>query len=680
MRKLVSIIVAAAIVIFAAASSPAAGRYTRPTSEAPAPVDEALVARINDIYVIHFILDGTNLRAFDQAIADGRMPTLEERILKRGARFTQATSAFPSTSTTVYQSFASGLLPGHAGIPHLERFDRIDERPIAYLAAGGPAALNSDFINLRALLSPDEGNLTAPTTIFDLLRGHPTAAIYSSFFRGAAIVHPEQAPIHALWSTYVTDSAQKVDVLAFREVLGLFRSDAIPRYAHVGLYSSDIIGHHFGPESPEVADVLKQFDLFLAEFFALLEERGIADKTYVIVSADHGMHESGELFGLQKELEAAGVAVRSESPRKKDFTLYAANRGVSSSHVYVRHDGGFAPITDPELLRRHPKIGGGSVDLVELILGMEATDLLVIRAGERRARIHGHDGLQADIACYPMRGVDYCSYRFDRARGDPLGYASNRELAPLLDGRPHSTFAWRAATAGERYPDAVIELAQIFHDGRAGDAFITTRERFGFRKVKAGNHGGPLENDMRVPLVIAGPSVPHGNFGAARSVDLYPLLIEWFGLGTTRGTSDGVNPFAAPAGDEALAAKLAAVEQAFDGKPPLMKMIDVPAFVRKDVHPVVAAAEFARLKPLAEEEAHLRSRQLAKVRGVLKALEREASREDAPRVAPDGYLADHTAIVKRAKAWLEGSLTRMEDVATVLDRCRDAYSSQCRAL
>ncbi|MFH0799086.1 MAG: alkaline phosphatase family protein [Pseudomonadota bacterium] len=642
----------------------------------------AQAAEIRDVYVIHFILDGTNLKAFDRALNEGKLPTVKNQFIDGGASFTHALSSFPSTSTTVYQSYATGLLPGNSGIPHLERFDRQKEKVIGYLTVGGHAKVNSDLINLRALTNPDVAEIDPPTAIFELLKGHPTAAIYSSFQRGATYASPKSAPIGALWATYVTGNIEHVNILAMKKVMTLFkgREENIPRYSLVGLYSPDILGHHFGPDSPEVQDSLVGFDLFLKDFLALLEKRGIADKTYIIVSADHGMHESGDIFEFQKSLEEGGVAVKPKDPRAKDYTLYAANRGVVSSHIYVRHDGGFAPLTNPEILRKCPRIGGGTVDLIDLILNLPATDLLIVRAGERRARIFNRDGKRADVACYALDATDYCSYSFDRKSGDPLDYSSDPSLKGLLDGEPHPTRQWLNATAGGHYPDAVTGLSQIFHDGRAGDAFITTRGRWGFRKMKAGNHGGAAEDDMRVPLLISGPDVPRGTFGAARPVDIYPLLLEWFGLNVPGENHDGVDPFAPAKHEDAGWQKIAALEHLFDGRPPLIKMIGVGDFVTKYVHAIVKPDDFPRLRPPAAQESARRGKITLKLRALLAALEKQKADSKAPKVVSKEYLDDHIEIVRRTLKWALEAQHRMEDISAILSQCADAGSSECRKL
>lgn len=701
--RMCSLICAAVLIaplVAGAAQVNRANKYARARSERP--IAEAATAAatrpaaINDVYVIHFVIDGTNRTAFEKALASGALPTIRERFVEKGAIFDGAVSNFPSTSPTIYQAYTTGLLPGHAGIPHLERFDRQRREVIGYLTPAGFESVNSDLINRRALENPAVADLDATNTIFELLAGYPTAAVYTNIRRGATIRHPERAPIRALWNTFVAENIPAVDRLAFDKIFDLFEEPVgeIPRYTLVGLYSSDIAGHHDGPHSDAVAAVLTQFDLFLKEFFALLERRGLAEKTFVIVSADHGMHATGELFRLQQALEKRGVRVKPSDPRVQDYTIYAANRGVVSSHLYIKHDGGparhassarraeaggFAPLTDAEVLRHHPTRTRGPIDLIEAIRSLPATDLLVVRDGERRVRLFGRDGREATISCATLDAQEYCRYRFDPARGDPLRYADNPKLAPLLDGRAHHSRDWLAATIDERYPDAVIQLSQIFRDGRAGDCFVTARAPYGFRKVKRGNHGGAQQEDMRVPLLIAGPGVPVGRHGAIRPADLYPLLLEWFGLHVPAENYDGKHPFRDARRDPAWAS-LASVELVLREHPPLRKMIGVPDFVSAEIMPIAPAHRFPHLLTLARRELGRRADAVRAIRGYIERLERQGDKDDAPRVVAPEYSADHLAIARRALDDAEAGLLAMEEAIAIFSKCRNVNSASCRKM
>jgi hypothetical protein len=609
-------------------------------------------AEIRDVYVIHFIIDGTNLSAFNRALDEGRMPTIKERFVDEGAVFDEGLSTFPSTSTSVYQAYASGLWPGHAGIPHLERFDRERRKVIGYLTISGHAMINTDLINLRALMNPDVAQLDPPTTLFERLGGWPTASIYSSFSRGASEHYPKVAPIGALWHTYVSEEQESVNVIALRRVMKLFqrKPDAIPRYTLVGLYSTDIMGHKYGPQSEEVQEVLEQFDVFLKDFFSLLDEQGIGDKTFIVITADHGMHDTGKLFMLRAALRKRGWVLKSSPPPNSDYVITAASRGVVSSHAYVKHDGGFEPIKDPDLLKSVPLNDGAPADLAQFIRNLEATDLIIARAGQRRARIFDRDGRWADAECYIVSSVEHCAYIV--GTGDPVGYASDPRTKMLADGKPHSTLAWKKASADSTYPDAVVGFSQIFHDGRAGDVFITTRGPYGFRKVKHGNHGGPGREDMRTPILMRGPSVPKGHFGAARPMDVFALAASWLGLDVSAKDHDGTIPFDDPTGEDETLATLAALDQSFDATS--------LASSKRSRLPVGFKRKSAR--ELAQVEAGNRRELSVKLKTLLTELERR----NADGTADKRYAKDHIAIVQRAIDETEEGHARMLQIVKVL--------------
>lgn len=497
---------------------------------------------ITDVYVVHFVLDGMNRRAFNELLDSGKLPNIKAHFVDNGAVFKNALSHFPSTSTTVYQSYVSGLLPGNSGIPHLERFDRRTRKVTGYLTTSGYLKINSDFINLTALQNPDVAELNPPSTIYELLSGHPTYSLYASFRRGAADYFPKKVPMHAIWSAFVTDNGEKIDHLAYERLFKVFERDEIPRYTLVGLYSTDFQEHEFGVGSDEAENAVIQFDIFLKEFLVLLKKRGIADRTYLVLSSDHGMHDTGKLFDLQEPLIRAGVFVKPRDPKIKDYTLYAADRGISSTHIYVRHDGSWEPIKDADVLRHHPRKDGGEIDLIKTLTGLEPSMFVIARDGERAARIFDTKGGESRIECFDLNHAQWCSYKV-AVGGDPLNYAGKKHLLNLVDGTPHNALDWMKATADEEYPNAVVELAQIFRDGRAGDLFLIPTSEWGFKKAKAATHGSIIFDDMRVVMLMSGPTVPLGSFSTIRGNDVYSLLLEWFGIDVPSENHDAMNPF-----------------------------------------------------------------------------------------------------------------------------------------
>lgn len=589
---------------------------------------------INDVYVIHFILDGTNYNAMLRAVSEGKMPTVHQLFFKKGAVFTQAISTFPSTSTCAYQSFISGLLPGHAGIPHLQRFDRQKEKFIDYLSASGHSKINGDLINLNALQNPNVVNLDIPTTIFELLEDHPTMSLYTSIRRGATIALPQRIPLHALWSTYVTEQINNVDSLAYEKIMEIYDQSLprIPRYALVGLYSSDISGHFFGAHSDEVQEILVQFDFFMRDFLQLLNEKGIGEKTYFIISADHGMHNTENLFRFKEAVGEVGFKVKTKNPRQGDYNLVAADRGVSSTHVYTRRqDNSFKPLMDADELRHFPSKDGRHINLLDFILSLEPTELIAVRDGESSVVIYDRNRNSSRIDCFLINSDQWCSYRVEKG-ADPLRFKSSR-ARDLTDGQPHSSQEWKHATSDEYYTDAVIQLGTLFQDGRGGDLFIIPKNEWGFRKIKHATHGSLIADDMHIPLFISGPTVPQGMFRAMRTVDIFPLLLEWFGLHVPQANHDGVNPFKDDEPKNRNWQSLARLEQ---------------LITESNIHiSKLALRKNKYLLRLAREEAERREILHQGLKRYIDDLRRQLDDEDAPKVAPKAYIEDHLAIAER---------------------------------
>ena len=308
---------------------------------------------------------------------------------------------------------------------------------------------------------------------------------------------------------------------------------------------------------------------------------------------------------------------------------------------------------DTDTIQIDSSQSGGTIDLIDFVSKLDATGLVIVRSGERSARVFDRDGAWANISCYTVDLTDYCSY--ERSGGDPLGYGSEKELAKLTDGLPHSTYAWRIAAAATPYPDAVVELSQIFQDGRAGDFFVVTRDHYGFRKVKAGNHGGAGEEDMRIPLLIAGPTVPHGEFGAARPVDIYPLMLGWYGIPVPNANYDGMDPFSKFAGDDQGKQRLATLDQLFEKKSD-----------HKDILRLTRGADRKTLARQADAELTRRSVLCERLTELLGKLEAQRTNNDALKVADPKYLDDHISIVERTLAWAQAGSERMKAVAAAL--------------
>jgi predicted AlkP superfamily pyrophosphatase or phosphodiesterase len=245
----------------------------------------------------------------------------------------------------------------------------------------------------------------------------------------------------------------------------------------VSYSSTDYVGHAFGPRSWEIQDMLLRLDRDLGELFAHLDRKVGAGKYVVALSADHGVVPVPE--DMQKTGADAGVLRLPAVQEKIEKTLESFN------------------CTKPAVAR----IAGADV---------------YFSAGT-------YDKLKADAAA--MRAV------LDAIRSVP-GVAEVYRAEDLSD---------RPATES---PTRRAESASYFA-GRSGDLLIVPKPYYLMISTRADvprgfgtGHGTPYYYDQRVPILMMGWGIQHGEyFGAASPADIAPTLAALTGV--TLGTHDG---------------------------------------------------------------------------------------------------------------------------------------------
>jgi len=492
----------------------------------------AYASKINDVYVVLLIMDGFNYKTFTKAIDQGRAPTLKKYFIDNGAYFTNAISQFPSTSPTVYQAFTSGLFPGHSGIVYLEWFDRTLEKPVNYFTPSGHNRQKIDFLNLNALLDPNEKDLYPPSTIFDHLKDYETASIYSNFNGNATIVKPT-FPIDAAWSTFISKNEENLDRYAFKILNELFdrQENKIPRFSLVGLYGFDALGHNYGYNSELLMYNTEQFDELLSKFITKLKKKGIFDKTYIILAADHGMHNvPNGLFDLEKYAKSIGLTLYPGTPRSKNYNAYVSTRGLCSSHIYIKGKEDWSKRPSLEEMKNYYGRHRGRplhLDIVDSLVKAKEIKFVIARDGFNKVHVFSKQG--HGLIKLKRNGLQTI-YNYSIIDGtDPLEIRKSK-ASSLIGNRFYSDQVWFSKSYDHKYPDAVVELSQIFADGRSGDIFVIAEDSWVFYRGKNGTHGSIIKDDMHIPFLIHGPGIPKGKFGAVRAIDLFPTVLEWFGI------------------------------------------------------------------------------------------------------------------------------------------------------
>jgi hypothetical protein len=115
---------------------------------------------------------------------------------------------------------------------------------------------------------------------------------------------------------------------------------------------------------------------------------------------------------------------------------------------------------------------------------------------------------------------------------DPLGYSEHPASGGLMDGAFHDKDEWFEHTTGTAYPDGLFQITQLFDADRCGDIVTSSAPGWDFmNEDHHASHGGLEKDEMMVPCVVAGPGIREGEtIPRARTVDLYPMYLEYFGV------------------------------------------------------------------------------------------------------------------------------------------------------
>ena len=162
------------------------------------------------------------------------------------------------------------------------------------------------FGRLWEPLTVDESvkkSLSIETTDFGLFeRGFPHAlggrsfrpgpSFYSSFASSPMLDSFASSP---MLDGYLAEFAKELIV---QEAIG---QDESPDYLGLSFSAPDLVGHSYGPNSPELLDTLIRLDGYLADLLDFIDQHIGLDQTLIALSADHGvcpMPESQRAKGL----------------------------------------------------------------------------------------------------------------------------------------------------------------------------------------------------------------------------------------------------------------------------------------------------------------------------------------------------------------------------------------------
>jgi hypothetical protein len=458
--------------------------------------------------VILILADGARADVLAELVARGELPAIARVFAAPGTRRT-AISGFPSTTITAFLPILTGCFPGTANVPGIRWFDRAAWSGRLAGDGHGKTPFRS-YVGLESWRVNTDFGLERPT-LFEMLP--KSINIFSAVNRGV----PAQGNVTALsrlgWWVFAHET-HRWDMVAKRGRRHLLASlDSDPGLVFCLIPDIDESAHLTGIRSARTIEAYRRLDRLVADLFDALERRRWRDDTLVMIVSDHGLSDVHTHLGLPEWVGARGMKPFYHPliwRRRFDCAVMVSGNGMA--HIYVQHDRRWTAgrTFDEALMSEHRELLEALVERPEIALTatQRADGAIVVRARHGRATVE-------------RLATEEILYRIDGGR-DPFGYTG-------IDG------TWQqdrllAMTVDTRYPDAPLQLLQLFASPRTGDIVVCAevgydlRDRHERPEHRAG-HGSLHADHMVVPWLSTSPlpDVP------LRTADVFPAVLHFTG-------------------------------------------------------------------------------------------------------------------------------------------------------
>ncbi len=462
------------------------------------------------------VLDGARPDVLAHLVAAGELPNLGRHVLEPGGAV-PATTVFPSTTGVAYLPFLTGCFPGTADVPGIRWMD--------VARYGGDWVRDREHVRSYCSLQAPRLNTDLADGIVSLFdRESDAVALCTPFNRGLARGAERVTTTRALLGTqaHYTSWYEALDQAVGHALRRAARSRK--RLVFAVFPAVDGVTHWLDPWHPRVLEVYRRFDRVFGDY---ARHDGLAGDHLALVVSDHGMSPVKRHADVSLALEAAGLpTLRHPLLWRRNPSVAVMISGNGAAHVYLRPgvrrdfrwplsaiEAGEVPGIPPWIVDRLVALDG-----VALLAATEGDDV-VVRSRHGRARI-------------ASAGPDALAYVPEA--GDALQLGRSTTL---------SRAEWLEATLDGPFPDAPVQLLQLFRSARSGDLVLAAapgadlRAHWEIPEHRSG-HGSLIAEHMRCVVAANRPLA-----GPVRTVDLFPWILGHLGHAVPDGI-DGAMPVA----------------------------------------------------------------------------------------------------------------------------------------
>jgi len=301
--------------------------------------------------------------------------------------------------------------------------------------------------------------------------------------------------------------------------------------------SADYISHVYGRNSAEVKEFIKEFDknfLFLAEN---LDEAYGKDNYLIFIFSDHGSANVSRHLDLTAFLVENGFnpATTDLLIERKEVNCAALSNSRRMGLLYFAHpEYGWSKKISYKQLRSY-RHKGEKVDLLKMFASLDGVEQAFAKRDSKSVMVVSRDG--EGLIQYDSINK---KYKYTVLEGsDPLGY----EMEPAW----MSEEEWLRATFCSEYPDAVVQLYNMFKSRNCGDIVLNAASDWDFWEpwdisypVLKASHGGLSKDEMATFLLAKAPFMKKATLEYARLIDIFATIAAYYNAGDLVANSHAV--------------------------------------------------------------------------------------------------------------------------------------------
>ncbi len=442
------------------------------------------------------LIDGARSDVFERLLKKGLLENISRHVVEPGS-FIKASTVFPSTTGPAYSPFLLGTFPGKCGLPGIRWFDQKKwDTPVSHKRMRSYVSYEAAFLN---------GDLSARTpTLFELIPS--SVSVFNEMNRGLA---PERNLTRSSTAFYKLIShffknGKSIDRVAADKLLRCFDGPAetLPLFSFAVFMEVDSLSHKLHPFHARIIDAYLKMDGIVGEITEKLRNKGVLEQTLLGIVSDHGLTATHTHLDLSKIIEDKGFKTLQYPNIFRNF--FGADcavmvSGNSMAHIYLRDcEPGVEKNLAQYLTTRKE---------IDIVMRADKDGWIEVSSGRGRGRVR----TEKDSIFYETDGADPFGFQPMAAR---MTKDSQLEL-----------------TSETKYPDALLQVCQIFESSRTGNIVVSAkpgfdlRARFEFPEHRA-SHGSIVREHISVPIALNVKTLNR----PARTADIYPTVLEHMGI------------------------------------------------------------------------------------------------------------------------------------------------------